>query len=202
MLNVLLMDHDFYQRKGLSILIYEQLAEKGYCPVCFLLPSQEENQNLANILFRKDMVTIHVFNKIQNNNRDDLIQEEPQKLTIHVPFKIRHQSLSDITIKISKILTIAKSDYLSLINKDEVCWRFGLKQYAQLSSTESDVMMLIGRGYDSTDISKMLKRSRKTISTHYRNASRKIGVSNRAEFYRFASLVASCQHGQRNTICL
>jgi DNA-binding CsgD family transcriptional regulator len=105
-------------------------------------------------------------------------------------------------MKIGKILAIAKADYNLLANREEAYWKFGLKKYAQLSDTENDIMILIGRGYNSTDISRILNRSRKTISTHYRNASRKMGAANRAEFYRYASFIAKCGRDERNTLCL
>lgn len=203
MLNVLLMDYNFYQRKGLSTLIFDQLNESNAEEVCFLLPSDERNQNAADIIFRNDMVTIHVANKSSSR----MIMENSgscnsEKITIHIPFLLKNQSLSEIASKIEKILAVASTDYNILRKMKVSCCKLGLKKYTQLSDTENDIMILIGRGYDSADISRILNRSKKTISTHYRNASRKIGVSNRAEFYRYASFIANCQREERNTLCL
>lgn len=202
MLNILLMDYDFYQRKGLSTLIYNQLAEKGKKRVCFLLPSQHENQSIADIIFRNDTVTIYVESKEKEGVTTEMREKSPARITIHVPFVVRNQTLNAVSMKIKKIVEIAGSDYNELANKEDMCWRLGLKQHTQLSDTENHVMVMIGHGYDSHHISKIMKRSKKTISTHYRNASRKIGMSNRAEFYRFASFIASCRREERNTICL
>ncbi|CAH6320573.1 helix-turn-helix domain-containing protein [Pantoea agglomerans] len=202
MLNILLVDYDFYHRKGLSTLIYNQLAKKGKERVCFLLPSQNDNQGVVDIIFRNDMVTIYIEDKNKRCTTAETLEQSPGKITIHVPFTLRNQPLNVVSQKIKKIVEIASSDYRELANKEDVCWRLGLKQHTQLSDTENHVMVMIGHGYDSNHISKIMKRSKKTISTHYRNASRKIGMSNRAEFYRFASFIASCRREERNTICL
>ena len=202
MLNILLMDSNFYQTSGLSFLIFNQLADERKGEVLFLLPSEGKNHDIANIIFRDDMVTIRIFNKrrIRGSHTADL--KGAEGTTIHVPFLTKNKTLDDISMRIGKILSIASADYNVLINRDDAYWNFGLKKYAQFSDTENDVMILIGRGYNSTDISRILNRSRKTISTHYRNASRKMGAANRAEFYRFASFIANCHRDERNTLCL
>ncbi|MTD38223.1 LuxR family transcriptional regulator [Erwinia sp. CPCC 100877] len=202
MLNILLMDSNFYQTSGLSFLIFNQLTEERMSEVCFLLPSDEKNKDIADIIFRDDMVTIHIVNKRRIRSSPESGKKSPERITVHVPFLTKNRTLNDISMKIGKILAIAKADYNLLVNKEEAYWNFGLKKYAQLSDTENDVMILIGRGYNSTDISRILNRSRKTISTHYRNASRKMGAANRAEFYRYASFIAKCGCDERNTLCL
>ncbi|MCT4715782.1 LuxR C-terminal-related transcriptional regulator [Enterobacteriaceae bacterium H18W14] len=202
MLNILLMDANYYQISGLSFLIFNQLTGDRPGEFCFLLPSEEKNRDIANVIFHNDMVTINLFNKRCIHSTNEAGRKATEKLTIHVPFLSRSQTLNDISMKISKILAIASADYHLLLNKEEAFWNFGLKKHAQLSVTENDVMILIGCGYNSTDISKILNRSRKTISTHYRNASRKMGAANRAEFYRYASFIAKCGCDERNTLCL
>ncbi|WPM84340.1 helix-turn-helix transcriptional regulator [Apirhabdus apintestini] len=199
MLKILLIDSNYYQMFGLSLLIYEQLSDE-HLDVCFLLPSAKEHTDEPNIVFRNDMVTINIFNKRRIRGSSDTPRKE--KITIHVPFLSRKHTLNEISTKIRKILAIACADYNVLINKESAYWYFGLKKYSQLSDSENDLMLLIGRGYNSTDISKILNRSRKTISTHYRNASRKMGAANRAEFYRYASFIANCGRDERNTLCL
>lgn len=202
MLNILLMDSNFYQISGLSFLIFNQVADDRKGEILFLLPSEEQNRDIADIIFRDDMVTIRIFNKRRTRSNQNSGRKEVEGITIHVPFLTKNQTLNDISVKISKILSIARADYNLLVNREETYWNFGLKKYAQLSDTENDVMILIGRGYSSTDISRILNRSRKTISTHYRNASRKMGAANRAEFYRYASFIANCRRDERNTLCL
>lgn len=204
MLNILMMDYNFYQRMGLSFLIFERLDDEHKEDIFFLLPTDERNEEIADIIFRNDMVTIHVDNKgsFRGVSDFDYVDEDQGKKTIHIPFLTKNQSINDVLFKLKKLLAIARADCYSLADKDDVYWTFGLKKYAQLSHTEKDVMILIGRGYNNADISKILKRSIKTISTHYRNASRKMGAANRAEFYRYASFIANCQREDRNTLCL
>jgi len=196
------MESNYYQISGLSFLIFNQLTRESPADFCFLLPTEEKNRDIANIIFHSDMVTINLFNKRRIHSNNDPGRRAKEKLTVHVPFLLRSQTLNDISMKISKIVAIASADYHILLNKEEAFWNFGLKKYAQLSDTENDVMILIGRGYNSADISRILNRSQKTISTHYRNASRKMGVANRAEFYRYASFIAKCRRDERNTLCL
>ncbi|ARJ42267.1 helix-turn-helix transcriptional regulator [Pantoea alhagi] len=202
MLNILLMDSNFYLKSGLSALIFNQFTEAHKEEVLFLLPSEEKNRDIADIIFRDDMVTIRIFNQRSICASHESGREGDEGMTIHVPFITKNLTLDEISIKIGKIISIARADYNLLVNREETYWNFGLKKYAQLSDTENDVMILVGRGYDSTDISRILNRSRKTISTHYRNASRKMGAVNRAEFYRYASFIANCRRDERNTLCL
>ncbi len=202
MLNILLMDYNFYQVSGLSLLILKNLPDYRLLDeVIFLLPSQENNKDIANVIFHDELVTINVFNKIRIN-RNETERKRAEKITIHVPFLPKSKTLNDISMKICKILEIAHADYNEFINKEEVYWKFGVKKYAQLSDAENDVMIFIGQGYNSAEISRILNRSRKTIRTHYRSAFRKMGAENQAEFYRYASFIAKCGCGERNTLCL
>ncbi|MCM7773282.1 helix-turn-helix transcriptional regulator [Enterobacter asburiae] len=205
MLNILLRDSNYYRGLGVKSLILSQLANARLNEARFALSTDEMSKEDANIIFYDDYVTINVLNKKKIRNSSDRWQKEnrvPEKLTLHVPFLARNQTLNDVSMKIGKILAIATADYHVHLNKEDTYWSFGLKKYAQLSDAENDVMLLIGKGYNSGDISRMLNRSPKTISTHYRNASRKMGASNQAEFYRYASFVARCGCNERNTLCL
>jgi DNA-binding CsgD family transcriptional regulator len=201
MLNMLLMDSNFYQMSGLSLLILKHLPDDRLDKAFFLLPSQEKNKDIANIIFHDELVTINIFNQMHINH-NEMGRKKAEKITIHIPFLPKSKTLNDISMKICKILEIAHADYNEFINKEEVYWKFGLKKYAQLSDTENDVMIFIGQGYNSAEISRILNRSRKTIRTHYRNAFRKMGAENQAEFYRYASFIARCRCGERNTLCL
>lgn len=205
MLNILLMDSNCYRGLGVKSLILSQLPSERLNDARFALSTDEMGKDDANIIFYDDFVTINVLNRKKirsNSNRWLKDTREPEKLSLHVPFLARNQTLNDVSMKIGKILAIATADYHAHFNKKDAYWSFGLKKYAQLSDAETDIMLLIGRGYNSGDISRMLNRSRKTISTHYRNASRKMGASNHAEFYRYASFIARCGCNERNTLCL
>ncbi|KLG05275.1 LuxR family transcriptional regulator [Enterobacter cloacae subsp. cloacae] len=205
MLNILLMDSNYYHGLGLKSLILSKLTSERLQEARFALYTDEMSAKTANIIFYDDFVTINILNKKQVRCNGDPWRgdnSEMKKITLHVPFLTKNQTLNDISMKIGKILTIANADYHVCLNKKDSYWSFGLKKYAQLSDAENDVMLLIGLGYNSYDISRMLNRSQKTISTHYRNASRKMGASNQAEFYRYASFVARCGCNERNTLCL
>jgi len=202
MLNIAIMDADFYNLSGLSFLITEQISEEGLGNICFMIPSIKCGEKNSNVIFRDNTVTINFFKTKDALQRCKTTDEHSEKVTIHIPFLTKNHTLYDLSIKIRKILEIACADYNVLVNKEESIWNFGLKKYRQLSDAENDVMVLMGRGFNSNDISRMLSRSPKTINTHYRNASRKIGVANRAEFYRYASFIAECGCNERNTLCL
>ena len=198
------MDSNYYRGVGVKSLILSQVENERLDNVNFALSVAEMSKERANIIFYDDFVTINILNRKKSRSGDQRHKDKraPEKLTLHVPFLARNQTLNDVSMKIGKILAIATADYHVHLNKKEAYWNLGLKKYAQLSDAENDVMLLIGKGYNSDDISRMLNRSRKTISTHYRNASRKMGASNQAEFYRYASFVAGCGCNERNTLCL
>lgn len=200
MLNVLLLDANFYYLSGLSSLIYQACASGGD-DVCFLLPGDARSLSRADIIFRDNRVTVRVArNRRAGKNTGGTKRRE--RLTLHIPFMTKRDAVQDIALKIGKILAIAKADCRQILDREAACGHFGLKKYAQLSATEQDVMILIGLGYTPADISRILNRSQKTISTHSRNASRKMGASSRAAFWRYASFIASCGHDERHTLCL
>ena len=89
-----------------------------------------------------------------------------------------------------------------MMMKSDLQRRIGLKNYIQLSMTESKVVQLTGKGHSTTDISKILDRSEKTILTHRRNAIRKLGMFNRLEFYKYASLMRNYSNKDAVFICL
>lgn len=118
--------------------------------------------------------------------------------TWHIPLLSRNCPLDDIAIKIKKILCLAGgADRQPTLENLQKC-----RSYTQLSETEYQVLVLIGQGLDRQRISRVLNRSQKTISTHYRNVSRKMGASNRAELYRYALFISRCGGGQGNTLFL
>jgi len=199
------MDSNYYHGLGIKFLILSQIENERQHEIRFAFSTDEMKAETANIIFYDFSVTINILNKKEVHSYGESWSRESrkmEKITLHIPFLARNQMLSDISMKIGKVLAIAKADYHACLNRQDTCWNFGIKKYAQLSDAENDVMLLIGRGYNSGDISRMLNRSRKTISTHYRNACRKIGVSNQAEFYRYASFIARREGNERNTLCL
>jgi DNA-binding CsgD family transcriptional regulator len=70
----------------------------------------------------------------------------------------------------------------------------------KLTPRETEVLMLIGEGLSTADISKRLFRTIKTIEAHRASLGRKLGVSNRVQLARIAlaaGLVQSAQRGGR-----
>jgi len=148
MLNILLMDSNYFRGLGVKSLIFSQLPNERLNDARFALSTDEMSKDDANIIFYNDFVTINVLKrkKIHSNSGRWLKDtKEPEKLTLHVPFLARNQKLNDVSMKIGKILAIATADYHVHFNKKDAYWCFGLKKYAQLSDAETDVMLLIGR---------------------------------------------------------
>lgn len=155
----------------MSWLITSQLAD-NYLGAYYLLP-QEKNHEIADIIFRDGVVTLNFYDKLYSDSPYDTDNGDVQasdKVAIHIPFLYKGNTLKDISLKLEKILEVAQTDVNILTDKQRICCYFGLKVYTQLSDMENDVMILIGQGYDSQNISKILNRSLKTVSTHYRNA--------------------------------
>lgn len=57
---------------------------------------------------------------------------------------------------------------------------------AELTPREAEILSLISRGLNRTDIAKLLKLSRYTIADHVKAIYRKLGISSRAEATRMA----------------
>lgn len=200
MIKVLINEENHYKKLGLSLLISELLSENQ--DVIFLLPSDNEDTSAANIIFCSDWVTLNLYSSPGTRRLDTVWSEGAIRLTAHAPFLNKHDTLKDISAKIWKILKIINTtkDNLNIANLTE--WPRGIKKHQQLSSAESEILILVGRGLSHDAISKIVNRSRKTVGTHYRNASRKLGLINRAEFYRYAAFIAQQIREERNTLCL
>lgn len=198
MLNILLLDSNYYHALGLRFLITEHLTDEEADKILFLLASSKGSQEAANIIFQDYIVTI----KINNKNSSFSSTNNDEEIITHIPFSTRNQTINDLSMKIAKILSIVRDNYNHYISKEQLYWRFRLESHSQLSDAEKKVMILFGRGYNSVDISKILNRSRKTIRTHFRSASRKMDTPTKVHFYRFASFIANCDKKERNTLCL
>ncbi|MFZ4835548.1 LuxR C-terminal-related transcriptional regulator [Rouxiella sp. Mn2063] len=199
MLNILTISDNFPYILGLNAL-FKILADKKNIELFFLLKSEPNNKGIANVIIRDSIVSISVFKNKEPVPLPKNINEV-NKITLHIPFMWKQDNLTVIMSKIEKILLIANTDYQSLIKKS-IYKNLGLKDYLQLSVMERQVMFLIGKGYDNQYISNLLDRSEKTISVHCRNATRKMGMTNRVEFYRYASFIANCANKEGNTLCL
>ncbi|KMV67263.1 hypothetical protein AI29_14285, partial [bacteria symbiont BFo2 of Frankliniella occidentalis] len=109
---------------------------------------------------------------------------------------------SQIEVKIAKILAISNWKIPKILDLANLIVYNDIKRYQQLSSAEFMIMTLIGQGEDCHFISKKMNRSIKTVRTHYRSASRKLGFDNQADFFRFAKYISKNSHGAINTLCL
>lgn len=199
MLNILIISRNFPYVIGVNSL-FKLLADKKNIKLFFSLPSEADNEKYANIIFRDSIVSVNIYKnkELFFKSKDKL---DAIKVTVHIPFILKQDNLSVIMSKIEKILVIANSDYQSLINK-EIYKAIGSKDYLQLSFMESKIMLLIGKGYNMVGISNLLNRSEKTINAHCRNAIRKMGMTNRVEFYKYATFIATRSNKERNTLCL
>ncbi|WP_380182317.1 helix-turn-helix transcriptional regulator [Kalamiella sp. sgz302252] len=154
----------------------------------------------ADIIFRDIIITIFCKKESSDPFRGKN-KADKQVTALHIPFICRGDNLPQITGKIKKILMIANMNAASLTSREGYKIN-GLKEFMQLSSTESKVMLMIGQGYDAEAISRILGRSEKTVHTHCRNAIRKMGMLNRMDFYRYASFIARSEGKKGNTLCL
>lgn len=198
MLKILIFNDDIYFTNGLKSLIFDVNNGMVKKRIDFIMPGSHRALNEANIIFRGYLASIRLKKKERTWPSDMYANSN---MTLHVPFSCHDDNLQEIMGKIKKILLIASMDH-SAITTREKYKSIGLKDFMQLSTTESKVMQLIGEGHNTEFISKMLNRSEKTINTHCRNASRKLGMVNRVEFYRCASFIANSGNEDWSVICL
>lgn len=188
---------NLYYSKGLEFLIKESLSENT---IKYFLSVTDDitEADVINITLRDSSISINLFE--QTKKVEDL-NPNNKKSTIHIPFVCKNRKITDIKWIIEKALFIASLDKHEFINDD--FYRItGLKKHEQLSLTETKIMLLIGNGNNVNFISRQLRRSEKTITVHYRNASRKMKLNNKAEFYNYAKFIVSCQRNERKTVCL
>lgn len=197
-MNISIESENFYYKKGLELLIPKLLSDKINENDFLLAIFPPKKNELINITFRDAVISVNIFNKKNHNCKIDIPE---QKFTIHIPFICKNRSLTDIIWTIKKIIQIANINNSEFIN-DEFYRITGLKKHEQLSLTETKIMLLIGKGCNIKSISKHLHRSAKTIHVHCRNASRKMKVDNKVEFYNYAKFIVNCRRNERKTLCL
>lgn len=200
MLQVAIESSNVYYEQGLQNLLGKLTvpeAYRGETSAAAVVPHNHVKR--PDVIFRDFMVSIHFYGE----NRSG---EEPtpatQAKSIHIPFVCKGYDMEEIEIKLRKIMTIAYIYCHSFIERNEVYKIAGLKQYLQLSTTENNIMLLVGQGNDAKNISILLKRSERTISTHCRNALKKMGMENRLGFYKYASCLARFGKKGEITICI
>ncbi len=193
-LEIFFLDPNIYEVIGIKAIIGQQYPGDP-SDIRFPPPGAPLLTNCARIIFRHEAITLKL--PVLPSSREQATAVCPV-MTLHVPFLSRKCPVDDFALKIKKILSIAttgrEGPLADSLSK--------LSGYRQLSDTEYQVMILIGRGMTRQDISRALNRSEKTISAHYRNVSRKMGAANRAEFYRYAFFISRSGGDRRNTLFL
>lgn len=193
-LEIFFFEPNIYEVIGIKAIVRQQYPGD---PEDIRFPSPEEfpGKNSTRIIFRHEAITLQL--PVLPACREPTAVVSPV-MTLHVPFLSRKCPVDDFALKIKKILSIAMTGMGGPLT-DSLS---KLSGYRQLSDTEYQVMILIGRGMTCQDISRALNRSEKTISAHYRNVSRKMGAANRAEFYRYAFFISRSGGDIKNTLFL
>lgn len=198
MLKIIIFNDNIYFSKGLKSLILDVSNGMLKKRIDFIIPDNYIASNEAHIIFRGCLASVRLKKKERTWPSDMYANSN---MILHIPFSCHDDNLQGIMGKIKKLLLIASMDYSGVTTREKYK-SIGLKDFMQLSTTESKVMQLIGEGHNTEFISKMLNRSEKTINTHCRNASRKLGMVNRVEFYRCASFIANSGSKDWSIICL
>lgn len=198
-MRIYIESNNLFYKKGLEFLIPNLLKEQETERISFISPCAcDEKIEPTNIIFRDSSISINLFKENTEPCESEKIQH---KSTIHIPFVCKKRNLADISWMIRKILLIANVSSDAFSNGD-FYQLTGLKKHDQLSLTETKIMLLIGRGHNFSIISRKLHRSKKTISVHCRNASRKMGLENKVDFYNYAKFISTCRRNERRTLCL
>jgi len=185
MFTVAINTKNFFYEQGLLALLNVVFKEEGGGNLPAVSFCEHRSGGKENILFKDSMAIVNIYMESSESINDPSGSNNPM-LTINIPFNSSRLDIYDVMSKIKKVLTISRLSCKSAFNK-ELFRRLRLSDYIQLSSIESEIVSLTGKGHDIGHISKVLGRSEKTILTHRRNAIRKLGVLNRLEFYNYAS---------------
>ncbi|MFK8256253.1 LuxR C-terminal-related transcriptional regulator [Erwinia sp. AnSW2-5] len=190
---------NIFYKKGLGFLIQEMFPEDKIHDFLLITDGQQQEEGeMLNIIFRDSSISINLYNK---KIKDDELNPNNKKSTLHIPFACKNKKTTDIKWMIGKIIFIA-SLKIDEYSNDDFYNITGLKKHEQLSLTETKIMLSIGRGDDINVISGQLNRSEKTIHVHWRNASRKMRMENKADFYNYAKFILTCRKNERKTLCL
>ena len=188
---------DIYFKLGIISLVQNQWGANSK-PICI----SEDNTLCFHLSFDFNE-DIAVINTSFYTSHDIKVCSTRQRTgNIYTPFNCRRYSLAQIEKKLVKILEIVKCKRLTDSKLDSLIINNDIRRYQQLSQSEFLIMTFIGQGLDCYLISKKMNRSIKTIRTHYRSASRKLGFDNQADFFRFAKYISKNNQGVINTLCL
>ena len=192
-LEICFTESNIYQVMGIKSLLY-QYYHGDRADIHFVSSTRFRLENNAGIIFGEDVITMSL--PVTSGHRE-VRDRHSTVMAWHIPFLSRNCPIDDIALKIKKLLnfvTAVGAPFRGPLSK--------MKSYTQLSDTEYRILVLIGKGFDHHDIARMLNRSGKTVSAHYRCISRKMGAANRAEFYRFAYYIAGLEDERVNILFL
>lgn len=194
MLHISLVSNNIYFKFGLKVLIQKVMQENNKDFFCSSHSVNDDDSTPSHIVFRDFMIVINLKSKIGNHTNPDL--------SIYIPFSYQLHNIEELTNQIRKAIVIAsmtRNDFL----KENIYKDIGIKRHSQLSAAELAIVYLIGEGSDMNEISKILRRSERTVNTHCRNAMHKMAMKSRAELYRYASQLAHVRpEDEVMTICL
>lgn len=198
-MKILIESENVFFKKGIESLIEKSVLEIGINDFTFITDDDSTAKSeIINIILRDSSISINLFKNKKNINEPYTNKE---KSTLHIPFICKNKKMPDIRRIIEKIIFIANLDSNDFINDD--FYRItGLKKHEQLSLTETKIMLLVGRGNNVNNISKQINRSERTINVHFRNASRKMKLSKKTDFYNYAKFIVTCRRNERKTLCL
>ncbi|WP_449567287.1 LuxR C-terminal-related transcriptional regulator [Lelliottia nimipressuralis] len=189
--NVTIVSNDSFYKYGLRkmITLVEPLLDNS---------SATGHRNPpADITFRKGVVSINYHLKPSPPAK----HRHSPPFSIDIPFNCDSLTINEVRAKLEKILTLARLP-LSEENKKNIFQKIGSGRYLQLSAMEKQVLHNLGKGYCIQDIAVILGCADKTVSTHCRNAMRKMGITKKPELYHYASWIAQHSDSERITLCL
>ncbi|WP_330982234.1 MULTISPECIES: helix-turn-helix transcriptional regulator [Enterobacterales] len=151
----------------------------------------------ANIIFRKVVVSINYTIPPSGS----VPSQSSDMFSIDIPFFCDSLSINEIQAKLEKIISLSRIK-LPEDRKKGFYQNIGAKRYLQLSSMENQVLYYVGKCYSPQSIASILGCADKTVSTHCRNAMRKMGTTKKSELYHYAAWVAQHTGRDRITLCL
>ncbi|MEW5558881.1 helix-turn-helix transcriptional regulator [Enterobacter asburiae] len=189
--NVTIVSNDYFYKYGLRKMI--TLVE----PPPDNSSSTWHRNSPADITFRKSVVSINYHLKPSPPAK----HRHSTPFSIDIPFNCDSLTINEVQAKLEKILSLARLP-LSEENKKDIFQKIGGRRYLQLSAMENQVLHNLGKGYCAQDIAAILGCTDKTVSTHCRNAMRKMGITKKSELYHYASWMVQHIDSERITLCL
>lgn len=189
--NVTIVSNDYFYKYGLRKMI--TLVE----PPSNNSSATWHRNSPADITFSKSVASINYYLKPSPPAK----HRHSPSFSIDIPFNCDSLTINEVQAKLEKILTLARLP-LSEENKKDIFQKIGGRRYLQLSAMENRVLHNLGKGYCIQDIAAIFGCTDKTVSTHCRNAMRKMGITKKSELYHYASWMVQHSDSERLTLCL